>query len=155
MYQRFAISRHRARELQACPSMALPVYCLVYCLALYSPLPCTHEKHHLGPNMLQFGANLGPKPSQNRGSWAPKPPQIEVLRGLGGHFGPLGPQEAPRAKTDPQRRANVPPQASILGAMLGPCWGHVGPKMAPRGLQEASKMHSFPISISTSIFHEF
>ena len=82
----------------------------------------------------------------------PKPPQIEVLRGLGGLFGP---QEAPRAKTDPNKGANGLPRLPVLGAMLGPCWAHVGPKMAPRGLQEASKMHSFSTSISTSIFHRF
>ena len=127
----------------------------MYCIALYSTLPCTHEKHHLGPNFPQFGANLGPEPSQNRGSWAPKPPQIEVLRALGEHFGPLGPQEAPRAKTDPKRGANVQQLSPLLGAMLGATLGHVGPKMAPRGFQEASKMHSISTSIPTSIFHRF
>ena len=96
--QRFANSRHRARELQACPDWCVWVLstfddCAAF---LNSPLPCTHEKHHLGPNIVQFGANLGSKPSQNRGSWAPKPPKIEVLRALGGL---LGPQKLPKSRS--------------------------------------------------------
>ncbi len=179
MYQRFAICRHRARELQACPSMAFQsclgfsillfvmlltctlsqcvAQCNLHCCALSSAI-WSHfglNLGDLGPNFPQFGTNSGPEPSQNRGSWAPKPPQIEVLRGLEEHFGPLGPQEAPRAKTGPKRGAVVHHLVGRLGSYVGPCWGHVGLKMAPRGLQEASKMHSISTSISTSIFHRF